>query len=379
MNIDHRYKPSASSGAANQKFNRSLDNCEPRGNGTAKRSSHLGLWVVGLLALAVFAAPAVSQAASIGISISVGFAPPAIPVYTQPPCPAPGYMWTPGYWAYDPAGGYYWVPGTWVAAPAPGLLWTPGYWGWSGAAFVWNAGYWGPHIGFYGGINYGFGYVGVGFVGGEWRGGTFFYNRAVTNFSGPRFVNVYNRTVVNNFAVNRVSYNGGRGGLTARPTPGELAAARDRHIEATALQRQHDTAARNDRAQFASANHGMPGVAATGRAGDFRGAGVVRATRAGGPVPAAHPAANPGHANTYSGARGPNPGGGGTHQTMTAHGNTPASHNYSGHPGGTPSHNTPAHATGPTHQAESHQQPAKQASKPSGGGHSNERESEPRR
>ena len=28
--------------------------------------------------------------------------------------PGPGYIWTPGYWAYDPADGYYWVPGTWV-------------------------------------------------------------------------------------------------------------------------------------------------------------------------------------------------------------------------------------------------------------------------
>ena len=26
-----------------------------------------------------------------------------------------------------------------------------------------NAGYWGPHVGFYGGINYGYGYGGVGY------------------------------------------------------------------------------------------------------------------------------------------------------------------------------------------------------------------------
>ena len=154
------------------------------------RPQHLpGIWVsgllmIGLLALAVFAAPTTSRAASIAVGVSVGIAPPPIPVYAQPVCPGPGYLWTPGYWAYDPAGGYYWVPGTWVMAPAPGLLWTPGYWGWGGAAFVWHAGCWGSHVGFYGGINYGFGYLGVGFVGGEWRGGTFFYNRAVTNFCG---------------------------------------------------------------------------------------------------------------------------------------------------------------------------------------------------
>ena len=54
--------------------------------------------------------------------------------------------------------------------PRAGVLWTPGYWGFAGGVYAWHAGYWGPHVGFYGGINYGFGYGGVGFVGGEWRG-----------------------------------------------------------------------------------------------------------------------------------------------------------------------------------------------------------------
>src|ERR1700740_2113917 len=131
------------------------------------------------LTLAILATPAASNAQiAVGVSIRVG--PPALPVYVQPVCPAPGYIWTPGYWAYGPDG-YYWVPGTWVMAPAVGLLWTPGYWGWGGGGYLWPAGYWGPHVGFYGGINYGFGYGGVGFVGGAWRGGVFNYNRSVTN------------------------------------------------------------------------------------------------------------------------------------------------------------------------------------------------------
>ena len=71
----------------------------------------------------------------------------------------------------------------WSRRP-PACMWTPGYWGWGGAAFIWHAGYWGPHVGFYGGINYGFGYTGVGFVGGEWRGRDFFYNRSVVNIGG---------------------------------------------------------------------------------------------------------------------------------------------------------------------------------------------------
>ena len=118
------------------------------------------------LAPAAFLAPAALAQIAVGISVHVG--PPALPVYAQPPCPGDGYLWTPGYWAYGPVG-YYWVPGVWVTPPRVGVLWTPGYWGFAGGLYGWHAGYWGPHVGFYGGINYGFGYGGVGFFGGEWR------------------------------------------------------------------------------------------------------------------------------------------------------------------------------------------------------------------
>src|SRR5579862_3165340 len=100
-------------------------------------------------ALTITAPPA--RAAQVSIGISVGFAPPALPVYEQPPCPGEDYLWTPGYWAWD-GDDYYWVPGTWVLAPEPGYLWTPGYWGWGNGGYVWTAGYWGPVVGFYGGI-----------------------------------------------------------------------------------------------------------------------------------------------------------------------------------------------------------------------------------
>ena len=114
----------------------------------------------------------ITASAFAGVAISINIAPPVMPVYVQPPCPQPGLMWTPGYWAYGPEG-YYWVPGAWVPAPYSGALWTPGYWGFAGGLYVWHTGYWGPHVGFYGGINYGFGYFGFGFAGGEWRGGIF--------------------------------------------------------------------------------------------------------------------------------------------------------------------------------------------------------------
>jgi len=225
-----------------------------------------------LLAILMLAIPASSFA---GVFISVAIAPPVLPVYVQPACPGDGYIWTPGYWAYGPDG-YFWVPGTWVVAPEPGLLWTPGYWGWGGGVYVWHAGYWGPHIGFYGGVNYGYGYFGSGYEGGYWRGNRFYYNRTVNNINITN-VNVYNKTVVNNVTVNRVSYNGGEGGIHARPAHFEELAARERHFEPTRMQTQHENGARGNREFLASVNHGRPAIAATARPGEFRGHDVVAA------------------------------------------------------------------------------------------------------
>jgi YXWGXW repeat-containing protein len=229
--------------------------------------------IMFVLAILVLSSPAQAQIA-VGVSVHVG--PPALPVYAQPICPGPGYIWTPGYWAYGDEG-YYWVPGTWVMAPAVGLLWTPGYWGWGGGAYVWHAGYWGPHVGFYGGINYGFGYGGVGFVGGEWRGGVYHYNTAVTNINTTIIHNTYRTTVINNTTVNRVSFNGGAAGTRARPSSAEMAAEREHHIQATHMQMQHENAARSNREFLASQNHGHPAVAASAKPGEFHSSGVVSA------------------------------------------------------------------------------------------------------
>jgi hypothetical protein len=227
-----------------------------------------------IVALPFAALPLVSQA-GLFVGVSVNLAPPALPVYVQPPCPAPGYIWMPGYWAWDD--GYYWVPGTWVLTPAVGLLWTPGYWGWGEGAYVWHAGYWGPHVGFYGGINYGFGYSGVGYEGGYWRGSQFYYNRSVTNINTTNITNVYNRTVVNNVNVTRVSFNGGAGGVQARPTGAQLAAEHERHLGFTPVQRQQEQSARGNSSLRAAANGGHPAIAATPRAAVFSGHGVVAA------------------------------------------------------------------------------------------------------
>jgi hypothetical protein len=218
------------------------------------------------------------------IGISVTFGPPALPVYEQPPCPAEGYIWTPGYWAYDyDYDDYYWVPGTWVLAPEPGFFWTPPYWAWNGASFIFYDGYWGPQVGFYGGINYGYGYFGNGYEGGRWEGGRFFYNRSVNNINVTNITNVYNTTVVNQTTVNRVSYNGGPGGISARPTPQQESYARERHVGPVGAQIQHVQAARSDPQLRASRNEGRPPIAATPRPGEFRGGGVVQAREAGAP------------------------------------------------------------------------------------------------
>jgi hypothetical protein len=232
--------------------------------------------------------------------VTVSFGPPALPVYDQPVCPDDGYLWVPGYWAYDPDDGYYWVPGTWVEAPEPGYLWTPGWWAWEGGGFLFHEGYWATDVGFYGGINYGFGYFGEGFQGGRWDGGRFSYNRAVVNLDVTTVHNVYNTTVINNTTVNRVSYNGGEGGLTVRPTQREQAVEQQRHIPPLEQQTRHLQAAHSNPQMRAEANHGKPPIAATSRPGEFSGRGVVMAKSEGAPY---HPAPSRSGATT-EGAQG---------------------------------------------------------------------------
>lgn len=192
-------------------------------------------------------------------AVSAEVAPPQLPEYQQPECPQEGYLWQPGYWAYSPMrNDYYWVPGVWVAPPTVGYLWTPPYWGFYGGRYVFHMGYWGTRVGFYGGINYGYGYVGVGFVGGEWHENRFRYNTAVVRVNTVVVHNTYvNTTVINRTTVvnNRVSFNGA-GGVNARPNQNEMAAMHERHVMATAEQNRNQQLARNDHAQFASTNHG---------------------------------------------------------------------------------------------------------------------------
>lgn len=239
-----------------------------------KTTAYNWRWMRALtLAAALFVAPAMSSAATF---ISVGFAPPPLPVYAQPVAPGPDFMWIPGYWAWNGVG-YYWVPGTWVLAPYVGALWTPGWWGWSGGAYIWHPGYWGPRVGYYGGINYGFGYFGVGYAGGYWSTGHFFYNTAVTRVDVTRVHNTYNRTIVENNV--RTSYNGGAGGVRHEATAEERLAEHDTHRSATPMQVQHERYASTNRQQFASTNSGSPALTATPRAYNRSGTMDARGAR----------------------------------------------------------------------------------------------------
>jgi hypothetical protein len=186
--------------------------------------------------------------------------PPPLPEYKQPQCPGSNYIWTPGYWGYGDVG-YYWVPGAWIVAPYIGALWTPPWWEFYGAGFRWHHGYWGRYIGFYGGINYGYGYTGLGFDGGYWNNGQFYYNRAAANVDPRVTPYVYRYSISNYTPFNRVSYNGGPG-VNRQATARELAMRPGMRTAPVAEQMRNVRAAAADPRQFASGNHGRPATTA---------------------------------------------------------------------------------------------------------------------
>lgn len=196
--------------------------------------------------------------------------PPALPEYQQPPDPGDGYLWQPGYWAWGP-GGYYWVPGAWVEPPYENALWTPGYWAFYGGRYMFYPGHWGQYIGFYGGINYGFGYFGAGYEGGYWHGGHFFYNRVYNNVNTHVVHNVYSYNTGNRGYVNRAgntpraSYHGGTSGVQVRPRSSDATAWHQPTAPRMNTQVQYAHSYQSNRGQLANVNHGRPAVTATSR------------------------------------------------------------------------------------------------------------------
>jgi hypothetical protein len=219
--------------------------------------------IVAAASLVIFAVPSRVDA-QVSIGISVGFAPPALPQYYQPAATQPNLIWQPGYWGYG-AGGYFWIPGTWVAAPQVGLLWTPGYWGWNNGQYSFYAGYWGQNVGYYGGINYGYGYYGSGYRGGRWQGNSFQYNTSVTNVNRSLSSRNYYSdpgSYVNQSNISRTSYNGGANGVTARPTQAQIAVEHQRTYPMTSAQTAHVAVAQQNRSYLDSVNKGSPGQVA---------------------------------------------------------------------------------------------------------------------
>ncbi|HEY5106109.1 MAG TPA: hypothetical protein VII73_04955 [Caulobacteraceae bacterium] len=257
------------------------------------------------LGAAACAVPAATSAQTL-LSVRVGFAPPPLPIYIQPPIPGYGYIWTPGFWAWN-GYDYYWVPGTWVEPPEFGYLWTPAWWGWDNGFYGFHNGYWGPHVGFYGGIAYGFGYTGFGYEGGYWHGRNFYYNRSVNNITNVNITNIYNKQVVR--SVSNVSYNGGAGGVAARPTSQQAAFSRESHIAPTSVQMRHQQLAGANHSLLASVNHGRPPIAATARPGVLRGPGAVAAQ---------NPASNRGRGSARQAASGSGAGPGKVRMTATS-------------------------------------------------------------
>jgi hypothetical protein len=208
------------------------------------------------------------------ISVSVNIAPPPLPLYAQPPVPGDGYIWTPGYWSWDASSGdYIWIPGTWVQPPSVGLLWTPGYWAFGDGGYFWHGGYWGDHVGYYGGLNYGYGYNGGGYYGGRWEHDHFRYNQAVNNIPRGRVHDVYTAPVPARPAT-RESFNGGASRYRAQPTPNERQFQGAQHGGPTSAQMDHEHRAMTMPEQRMANNHGVPPTAATPHPGGFGEPGV---------------------------------------------------------------------------------------------------------
>jgi len=74
---------------------------------------------------------------------------------------------------------------------------------------------------------------------------------------------------------NRVSYNGGHGGIKVCASSAQDAAGRERHFPAVAAQTEHAQAARSNPEFRANVNHGRPPITATSKHGDFSGSGTA--------------------------------------------------------------------------------------------------------
>jgi hypothetical protein len=109
-----------------------------------------------------------------------------------------------------------------VRPPQLGLLWTPTYWSSAGTVFIFHPGRWGSTVGFYGGVNYGYGYFGNGYTGGHWIGNSFAYNSTVNHVNPAIAHHTYAESVANQASRGVFSY-------TGEPRRGDATQAASRH------------------------------------------------------------------------------------------------------------------------------------------------------
>jgi hypothetical protein len=83
--------------------------------------------------------PTASQAR---VGVFVDIAPPVAVVETPPPPPRVGYVWAPGYYAWQ-GGAHVWVPGRYIE-PRVGYHWVPDHWRQRGPHYYFVPGHWAP-------------------------------------------------------------------------------------------------------------------------------------------------------------------------------------------------------------------------------------------
>jgi len=169
---------------------------------------------------------------------------------------------------------------------------------------VFHRGYWGPHVGFYGGINYGFGYPGVGFYGGGWNDNHFRYNTAVFNVNRSVVRNVYtDRRGFGATNGSRASFNG-PGGVNRQPNSQERRFMGERHIQPTHSQISHQQMAGRNPAQRMSTNHGRPANMAMNRVSSHVSAPARMSNRVGNnSIHGVGPGMNRGHESNFGANR----------------------------------------------------------------------------
>jgi hypothetical protein len=99
------------------------------------------------------------------VELYIGSAPPA-PLYERAPAVRRGYVWSPGYWAWN-GHRHQWVTGSYIVE-RPGYVYAPPAWQQRGGRWYMQQGGWAPHGGGYYANN---GYRSQGFYDGGYRGG----------------------------------------------------------------------------------------------------------------------------------------------------------------------------------------------------------------